>query len=178
MMSRFTVFLPSNISMELYPQNMVSKFTTKLSDVLELHGNWEVGLVAISFPSKVHNISGSRFSYTLHRLHTRLLYSLREHSQLRRWFWNRWTMHIRKQRMRPQRSLPFKFRVTCTSWCDSPSTRMQKGSMQYPSVWIWQCCSGFEHAPNMRWTTRTMCCTQFGSILNCVDGSGTDERCI
>jgi len=53
--------------MELFPQNVVSKFTTKLSEILELQGNWEVGLVKISFPGKVHNICGSWFAYTLHR---------------------------------------------------------------------------------------------------------------
>ena len=67
MMSRFTVFLPSNMSTELFPQNVVSKFTTKVSEVLELQGNWDVGLVEILFPGKVHNICGSRFGYTLHR---------------------------------------------------------------------------------------------------------------
>jgi len=57
--------------MELFPQNVVSKFTTKLSEILDLQGNWEVGLVEISFPGKVHNICGNRFAYTLHRRHNR-----------------------------------------------------------------------------------------------------------
>jgi len=57
--------------MELFPQNVVSKFTTKLSEILELQGNWEVGLVEISFPGKVLNICGSRFAYMLHRRHNR-----------------------------------------------------------------------------------------------------------
>ena len=53
--------------MELFPQNVVSKFTTKLSEILDLQGNWEVGLVEISFPGKVHNICANRFAYKLHR---------------------------------------------------------------------------------------------------------------
>jgi len=53
--------------MDIYPNNTASQFTTKLSEVVELEGNWEVGLLETSFPGKVSNVFGSKFSYTLHR---------------------------------------------------------------------------------------------------------------
>jgi len=54
-MSRFYLTLPSNSSMKYYPENTVAQFTTKLSNVIELEGDWEVGLAEISVPSRVEN---------------------------------------------------------------------------------------------------------------------------
>jgi len=47
--------LPSNSSMDCYPDNSVARFTTKLNGVIELEGDWEVGLTEISFPFNVEN---------------------------------------------------------------------------------------------------------------------------
>jgi len=54
-MSRYYLTLPSNSSMKYYPENTVAQFTTKLSNVIELEGDWEVGLAKISVPSRVEN---------------------------------------------------------------------------------------------------------------------------
>jgi len=48
--------LPSNSSMDYYPQNTVARYTTKLTNTVELEGDWEVGLTEISFPSTVENV--------------------------------------------------------------------------------------------------------------------------
>jgi len=50
-MSRFTLTLPSNSSMNYHANNTVSQYTTKLNEVIELDGNWEVGLLEASFPT-------------------------------------------------------------------------------------------------------------------------------
>lgn len=56
-MSRFTLTLPSNSSMTYNPNNTASQYTTKLNEVIELNGNWEVGLLETSFPHRVHNVT-------------------------------------------------------------------------------------------------------------------------
>jgi len=68
-MSRFYVTLPSNSSMDCYPDNSVARFTTKLNDVIQLEGDWEVGLTEISFPSDIENVSGGHCYYTIHIEH-------------------------------------------------------------------------------------------------------------
>jgi len=55
-MSRFYVTLPSNSSMDYYPENTVAKYTTWLNNPIELDGEWEVGLTEISFPYEIENI--------------------------------------------------------------------------------------------------------------------------
>jgi len=64
-MSRFYVALPSNSSMDCYPDNSVARFTTKLNGAIELEGDWEVGLTEISFPSDVENVSDGHCYYTI-----------------------------------------------------------------------------------------------------------------
>ena len=55
-MSRFTVTLPSNRSMNYYEDNTVAQFTTKLAQRTELDGDWEVGLSSIGVPAEVENV--------------------------------------------------------------------------------------------------------------------------
>lgn len=55
-MANFYVTLPSNASMDIYPENAISHYTTSLREPLDLTGSWEVGLVEISFPSRVENV--------------------------------------------------------------------------------------------------------------------------
>ena len=62
-MSRFYVTLPSNSSMDCYPDNSVARFTTKLN--IELVGDWEVGLTEISFPSDIRNVLDGHCYYTI-----------------------------------------------------------------------------------------------------------------
>jgi len=56
-MSRFYLTLPSNSSMDYYPQNTVAQYTTKLNTSVELDGDWEVGLTEISFPYNIENVA-------------------------------------------------------------------------------------------------------------------------
>ena len=52
-MSRFTISLPSNSSMDLFVDNKVSHWKMKPSEFVELEDKWEVGLLEVSFPGKV-----------------------------------------------------------------------------------------------------------------------------
>jgi len=65
-MSRFYVTLPSNSSIDCYPDNSVARFMTKLNGVIELEGDCEVGLTEISFPSDIENVSDGHCYYTIH----------------------------------------------------------------------------------------------------------------
>jgi len=55
-MEALKIALPSNSSMDYYPQNTVAQYTTKLNGQIELDGEWEVGLAEISFPFDVDNV--------------------------------------------------------------------------------------------------------------------------
>ena len=46
----FYVTLPSNSSMDVYPNNTLSKFSTKLKTPIKLEGHYEVALVEIMYP--------------------------------------------------------------------------------------------------------------------------------
>jgi len=65
-MSRFYLTLPSNSSVDYYPENTVAQYTTKLNSVIELDGEWEVGLTEISIPSNVHNVIEGHCYYNLY----------------------------------------------------------------------------------------------------------------
>ena len=52
----FYVTLPSNSSVNYYPNNTLSDFTTKLFKPIDLKGDWEVALTEISFPHSFYNI--------------------------------------------------------------------------------------------------------------------------
>src|SRR5437870_4528740 len=55
-MSHFYLTLPSNSSMEYYPNNTLTNYTTKLADEVSLRGEWEVGLSEIIFPKNWLNL--------------------------------------------------------------------------------------------------------------------------
>jgi len=65
-MSRFYVTLPSNSSMQYYPDNTVARYTTKLANTIELEGDWEVGLAEISVPSAVENVVCGQCYYDIY----------------------------------------------------------------------------------------------------------------
>ena len=56
MESEFYVMLPSNSSLEYFPNNQTSNFVTKLSRTLQLDEEWEVGLAEIDYPHTWYNI--------------------------------------------------------------------------------------------------------------------------
>jgi len=55
-MSHFYLTLPSNASMDCYGDNTATKYTTKLSQMMELDGDWEVGLTEFSCPGNFVNV--------------------------------------------------------------------------------------------------------------------------
>ena len=65
-MSRFYLTLPSNSSMDYYPNNTVAQYTTKLNRVIELDDDWEIGLTEISIPSHVHNVIEGRCYFNIY----------------------------------------------------------------------------------------------------------------
>ena len=56
-MNHFYLTLPSNSSMQIYPKNTLSSFTTKLPEDINLTGEWEVGLKELQFPQTWYNIN-------------------------------------------------------------------------------------------------------------------------
>lgn len=56
-MSQFYVTLPSNSSLKFFPQNKLYNYTTQLSNPIELHGEWEVGLSEIQYPHTWYNVT-------------------------------------------------------------------------------------------------------------------------
>lgn len=53
---QFVMILPSNSSMRYFPHNTTSSFITELPQSLHLHGEWEVALSEIQFPSTFYHI--------------------------------------------------------------------------------------------------------------------------
>jgi len=65
-MSRFTVTLPSNSSMNYHPNNTASSFTTKLAEAINLHGTWECGLLEAIYPNRVFNVADDSYFFNIH----------------------------------------------------------------------------------------------------------------
>ena len=55
-MSSFYLTLPSNSSMDTFPENTLTQYVTKLPDRFDL-GEWEVGLSEIQYPISWYNVS-------------------------------------------------------------------------------------------------------------------------
>ena len=66
MESEFYVTLPSNSSMQYFPDNKTSNFVTKLSRTLQLDGEWEVGLAEIDYPHTWYNIGKGKNSLEIY----------------------------------------------------------------------------------------------------------------
>lgn len=49
--------LPSNSSVEIFPDNTLSSFKVKLPETINLGGEWEVGLSSITFPHSWYSIT-------------------------------------------------------------------------------------------------------------------------
>ena len=54
--SEFYITLPSNSSMQYFPDNKTLNFVMKLSRTLKIDGEWEVGLAEIDHPHTWYNI--------------------------------------------------------------------------------------------------------------------------
>ena len=66
MESEFCVTLPSNSSMQYFPDNKTSNFVTKLSRTPQLDGEWEVGLAEIVYPHTWYNIREGKNSVEIY----------------------------------------------------------------------------------------------------------------
>ena len=53
--SSFRVYLPSNASADVYPNNSPSCYTTRLRKPIQLDGDWEVGVESISYNTNIGN---------------------------------------------------------------------------------------------------------------------------
>ena len=62
----FYVMLPSNSSMQYFPDNETSNFVTKLPRTLQLDGEWEVGLAEIDYPHTWYNIREGKNSMEIY----------------------------------------------------------------------------------------------------------------
>ena len=62
-MNHFHVTLPSDASLDCFPQNTVAHFTTKLSQTIRLEGDYEVGLAEIIYPHSWYNVDNSTRQY-------------------------------------------------------------------------------------------------------------------
>ena len=62
---QFYVTLPSNNSMNYFPNNVLSSFKTKLATPLSLQGGWEVALVEFIYPFSWFNVNSrnNKFSF-------------------------------------------------------------------------------------------------------------------
>lgn len=61
--SQFYIHLPSDSSLNVYPNNTIAKFSTKLANTVVLDGQYEVGLSEIIYPIDYANIDNRDKSY-------------------------------------------------------------------------------------------------------------------
>lgn len=69
--NQFYLTLPSDASLDVYPNNTVANFTTKLANTVVLDGQYEVGLSEIIFPTDYYNIDNRQ---KLYRMGTKVRY--------------------------------------------------------------------------------------------------------
>ena len=67
-MAHFYRTLPSNSSMNYYPENTLTKYVTKLHSSMSLDGEWEVGLAEISFPRSWYTVNKGGGSFDVERI--------------------------------------------------------------------------------------------------------------
>ena len=69
-MDSSTIELVSNASGNLFPDNNLSSFTNFLPEQLNLEGQWEVAISAISYPSMYQNITEAKLKFFDEKLST------------------------------------------------------------------------------------------------------------
>ena len=62
--NQFYIHLPSDSSLNVYPDNTIAKFSTKLARIVELEGQYEVGLSEIIYPADYYNIDNREQDYS------------------------------------------------------------------------------------------------------------------
>lgn len=63
MNDQFYLTLPSNSSMDYYPQNTVANFITQLSRPIKLDGSWEVAIVEVHYPCSLLTLGENSVVY-------------------------------------------------------------------------------------------------------------------
>ena len=63
-LTQFYVTLPSNSSVNFYPDNTLTSYTTRLVKQINLTGNWEVALTEIHYPFSWYNVTEKNNSFT------------------------------------------------------------------------------------------------------------------
>ena len=63
-LTQFYVTLPSNSSINFYPDNTLTSYTTRLVKQINLTGNWEVALTEIHYPFSWYNVTEKNNSFT------------------------------------------------------------------------------------------------------------------
>jgi hypothetical protein len=56
MSNHFHITLPSNSSLEFYPQNTIVRFTVKLPETIQLDGDFEFGLAEIIYQWRIQGL--------------------------------------------------------------------------------------------------------------------------
>lgn len=61
----FEIYLFSNGSMDIFPENTLASFSNILADTLTLDGTWQVALSEITFPTLIENVSDPILAYSI-----------------------------------------------------------------------------------------------------------------
>lgn len=61
--SQFYIHLPSDSSLNVYPDNTIAKYSTKLAKTIDLDGQYEVGLSEIIYPTDYYNVDNRDQDY-------------------------------------------------------------------------------------------------------------------
>ena len=62
----FYLTLPSNSSMNYFPNNTLTHYTTKLPKIMDLDGTWEIGLAEIQYPHSWYNVKNKEAWLKVH----------------------------------------------------------------------------------------------------------------
>lgn len=63
----FYVTLPCNASLDVYPENRISSYRTRLSTTINLKGKWDVALAEIEYPKSWYTLSDKDGGFTLYK---------------------------------------------------------------------------------------------------------------
>lgn len=64
MEKQFYIHLPSDSSLDVYPDNTIAKFSTKLARSVDLDGAYDVGLSEIIYPADYYNVDNRELDYS------------------------------------------------------------------------------------------------------------------
>ncbi len=77
----FYVTLPCNASMDVYPDNRISNYKTRLAKSMNLKGQWEVGLIEIYYPNSWFTFNAEDAAFVINTNPTILGYDEKQHEE-------------------------------------------------------------------------------------------------